>query len=86
MTNMLISELHFLTYLGIHKKERRGPWLLSPRKGLLPLSKAYSDDMANLFSAIFALKKIPWFKTSVWDIRAFKVENWSNFTDIVKED
>jgi virulence-associated protein VapD len=45
-----------------------------------------NDDMANLFSAIFALKKTPWFKASVRDIRAFKVENWSNFTDIVKED
>ena len=41
--------------------------------------------MANLFSAIFALKNTSWFKASVRDIRAFKVENWSNFTDIVKE-
>jgi virulence-associated protein VapD len=45
-----------------------------------------NDDMANLFSAIFALKKTPWFKASVRDICAFKVENLSNFTDIVKED
>jgi virulence-associated protein VapD len=44
------------------------------------------DDMANLFAAIFALKKISWFKSSVRDIRAFKVENWSDFTNIVKED
>ena len=44
------------------------------------------DDMANLFAAIYALKKISWFKSSVRDIRAFKVENWSDFTDIVKED
>ena len=44
------------------------------------------DDMANLFAAINALKKIPWFKASVRDIRAFKVENWSDFTQIVKED
>ena len=43
------------------------------------------DDMANLFAAIYALKKIDWFKTSVRDIRAFKVENWSDFTQIVKE-
>ena len=33
-----------------------------------------------------ALKKTPWFKSSVRDIRAFKVENWSDFTQIVKED
>jgi virulence-associated protein VapD len=44
------------------------------------------DDMANLFSAIYALKKTQWFKASVRDIRAFKVENWSDFTQIVKED
>lgn len=42
------------------------------------------DDMANLFAAIFALKKTPWFQTSVRDIRAFKVEDWSDFTQIVK--
>ena len=45
-----------------------------------------NDDMANLFSAIFALKKTPWFKSLVRDIRAFKVENWSDFTAIVKND
>ena len=44
-----------------------------------------NDDMANLFSAIYALKNTAWFRASVRDIRAFKVENWSNFTDIVKE-
>ena len=46
----------------------------------------YKDDMANLFAAIYALKKIEWFKKAVRDIRAFKVENWSDFTQIVKED
>lgn len=44
-----------------------------------------SDDLGNLFRAIEALKKISWFKKSVRDIRGYKVENWSNFTDIVKE-
>ena len=44
------------------------------------------DDMTNLFSAIYALKKIDWFRSSVRDIRAFKVENWSDFTEIVKRD
>ena len=47
---------------------------------------AIAFDMANLFAAIYALKKIAWFKASVRDIRAFKVENWSDFTQIVKED
>jgi virulence-associated protein VapD len=43
-----------------------------------------SDDMANMVAAILALKALPWFPKSVRDIRAFKVENWSNFTAIVK--
>ena len=47
---------------------------------------AIAFDMANLFAAIYALKKIAWFKASVRDIRAFKVENWSDFTQIVKGD
>lgn len=41
--------------------------------------------MANLFRAIDALKRIPWFKSSVRDIRAFRVEDWSNFTDFIKD-
>lgn len=44
-----------------------------------------NTDMANLFRAITALKNIPWFKLSVRDIRAFKIEDWSNFTEFVKE-
>ncbi len=44
------------------------------------------DNMANLFAAILALKNTPWFKQSVRDIRAFKVENWSDFTSLVKGD
>lgn len=38
------------------------------------------DDMANLFRALNALKSIDWFRKSVRDIRAFRVENWSDFT------
>lgn len=45
-----------------------------------------SDDLGNLFRAIEALKKINWFKKYVRDIRGYKVENWSNFTDIVKSE
>ena len=32
-----------------------------------------------------ALKKIEWFRKSVRDIRGYKVENWSDFTSIIKE-
>jgi len=37
-----------------------------------------------VYKAINKLSNIDWFKKSVRDIRAFKVEDWSDFTDIVK--
>lgn len=43
-----------------------------------------SDDMGHVVKAIMDLSKINWFKKSVRDIRGYKVENWSNFTDIVR--
>ena len=43
------------------------------------------NDMANLTKAMIKLKSIEWFKNSVRDIRAFKVEDWSNFTEFMKE-
>ena len=42
------------------------------------------DDLANLFAAIMALKALPWFAASVRDIRAFRIEHWSDFTALVK--
>lgn len=42
------------------------------------------DDMANLFAALLALKALPWFPPCVRDIRGFKIENWSDFTPIIK--
>ena len=44
-----------------------------------------SDDMANLFQAILALKALPWFPASVRDIRAFRIEQWSDFTPLIKK-
>jgi virulence-associated protein VapD len=43
-----------------------------------------TEDLANLFLAISALKALPWLPSSVRDIRAFRVEQWSDFTAIVK--
>lgn len=43
-----------------------------------------SDDMGNVVKSIMDLSKIGWFKKSVRDIRGYKVENWSDFTDIIK--
>jgi virulence-associated protein VapD len=42
------------------------------------------EDMANLFLAIQALCGRAWFPKSVRDIRAFRVEQWSDFTAVVK--
>ena len=33
-----------------------------------------SEDLANLFQAITALKALPWFLRCVRDIRAFRIE------------
>ena len=44
-----------------------------------------SEDMANLFQAILALKALPWFPPSVRDIRAFRIEQWSDFTPLIKK-
>ena len=43
-----------------------------------------NEDMANLMDAMDALTDLPWFPPSVRDVRAFRVEQWSNFTDRVK--
>jgi len=43
-----------------------------------------SENMANLFDAIMALKALPWLPASVRDIRAFRIEQWSDFTPIMK--
>lgn len=42
------------------------------------------EDMANLFLAIQSLREREWFPRSVRDIRAFRVEQWSDFTAVVK--
>ena len=44
-----------------------------------------SENMANLFEAIMALKALPWFPASVRDIRAFRIEQWSDFTAVMKK-
>ncbi|WP_439816352.1 virulence factor [Zavarzinia sp. CC-PAN008] len=43
------------------------------------------DDLANLFAAISALSALEWFAPSVRDIRAFRVEQWSDFTPLIKD-
>ena len=43
-----------------------------------------SDNLTNLTRAIMDLAKIDWFKKSVRDIRGYRVEDWLDFTDLVK--
>jgi virulence-associated protein VapD len=45
-----------------------------------------NNDMANLFAALLALKALPWFPKVVRDIRGFRIENWSDFTPIIRGD
>jgi len=42
------------------------------------------ENMANLFLAIQALRNRTWFPKSVRDIRAFRIDQWSDFTVVVK--
>ena len=43
-----------------------------------------NPSLANLYDATQALSSIEWFRNSVRDIRGFKVEDWSDFTESVK--
>lgn len=43
-----------------------------------------NEDMANLFLAFQSLRSRSWFPKSVRDIRAFRIEQWSDFTAVVK--
>lgn len=43
-----------------------------------------SNDLSVVFAAIADLKALPWFPGSVRDIRAFRVENWSDFTGFIQ--
>jgi virulence-associated protein VapD len=53
-------------------------------QGSVYMSVAKENTLTTVYKAINRLSGIDWFKKSVRDIRAFKVEDWSDFTDIVK--
>ena len=42
------------------------------------------EDLANLFAAMTALKSLQWFAGCLRDIRAFRIEQWSDFTAFFK--
>ncbi|MCL2855984.1 MAG: virulence protein [Defluviitaleaceae bacterium] len=54
-------------------------------QGSLYMSRAVDNTLVAVFAAIERLKEIDWFVASVRDIRAFKVEDWSDFTPAVKK-
>ena len=60
--------------LGLHGFE----WA----QGSVYLTK--DDDLVKVMAAITALKALPWFPGSVRDLRAFRVELWSDFTPFIK--
>lgn len=64
-----------LEYLGFE-------WM----QGSVYLSTNEKDSLTNVYKAINKLSKIEWFKKSVRDIKAFKVEDLSDFTEIVKSE
>ena len=43
-----------------------------------------NDNLANLTTAMTALRALAWLPDCVGDIRAFRVEQWSDFTDFIK--
>lgn len=54
-------------------------------QGSVYINNSSKDSLTIVYKAINKLSNIGWFKKSVRDIRAFKVEDWSDFTEIVKE-
>jgi len=67
-------------YFEICKEMRK--WNFHRMQGSVYLTQ--NNDMGNLFAAIDGLRKIEWFKNSVRDIRGFRIEDWSNFTNLFK--
>lgn len=45
-----------------------------------------NENMELVTKAMVSLSRLSWFSTSVRDIRAFKVEQWSNFNSFFKEE
>ncbi len=54
-------------------------------RGSVYINKEQENSLTTVYKAINKLSRISWFKKSVRDIRAFKVEDCSDFTEIVKE-
>jgi CRISPR-associated endonuclease Cas2 len=53
-------------------------------QGSVYTNHAKENTLTTVYKAINRLSKIEWFRQSVRDIRAFKIEDWSDFTEIVR--
>ncbi|GAA7705110.1 virulence associated protein D (vapD) [Helicobacter pylori] len=53
-------------------------------QGSVYVNLSVENNLTQVYKAINKLSQIQWFKQAVKDIRAFKVEDWSDFTEIVK--
>ena len=47
---------------------------------------ARDEDLAKLFKVVHALKSLEWFRASVTNIRAFRMEEGSDFTPLFKQE
>ena len=54
------------------------------QQGSLYVTKDTANTLTHVYDAKQRLADIDWFKRSVRDIRSFKVEDWSDFTEVVK--
>lgn len=55
-------------------------------QGSVYINHSEKDSLTTVYKAINKLSRIDWFRKSVRDIRAFKVEDWSDFTEIVRSE
>ena len=53
-------------------------------QGSVYIDRSVTNGLTTVYKAMQKLSGITWFKKSVRDIRAFKVEDWSDFTEIVR--
>ncbi|MBR2214444.1 MAG: virulence protein [Selenomonadaceae bacterium] len=54
-------------------------------QGSVYIDRSPVNGLTTVYKAMNKLSGITWFKKSVRDIRAFKVEDWSDFTEIVRD-
>lgn len=68
---------------------REGISKLLNKNGFVPISDnfyvCHDDGLLKIFRVVQALKENDSFKVYIRDIHAFKIEDFSDFTDIIKE-